>query len=108
MLKSAFNFILNLKSRTATITRPGVTPVTAAIKFAPSNYSRKLEGPSETSIKGREYVVSKDYLVGQGFPTPLKRGDRITDTELGNLTITEINEMYDIGGVVIGYRIRTG
>ncbi len=37
----------------------------------------------------------------------LKRGDKIETSDLGNMAIDEIIEMYDLGGAVLGYRVRT-
>jgi hypothetical protein len=36
----------------------------------------------------------------------IKRGDKIVDALLGTLTVDEIMEMYDLGGTILGYRVR--
>ena len=43
---------------------------------------------------------------GEQWETVIKRGDKIVDS-LGHLAIDEIIEMVDIGGSVMGYRVRT-
>lgn len=104
-IKSAFNLMLKLHSRQVTIARPG-TAFTGTVKLAPSNYFRNLQGPEETVIHGREYIVSKVDLDAISFPVP-KRGDRLTDVDLGISTITEVRELFDFGGAILGFRIRT-
>jgi hypothetical protein len=106
MLASALNMLLHLHSKAFTITRPGTT-FTGAIRAAPSNYFRNLQGPSELVMPGREFVLSKLSLDMSGFGQDIKRGDRLTSSDLGTLSIVEVREMYDLGGAVMGYRIRT-
>jgi len=105
-LRSAFNYLLNLHCREVVIKRPG-TAYASNIKISPSNFYRHLMGPEETVIDGREYIVTKDNLDVAPFPIP-KRGDRIEDPELGILSIVEVREMFDFGGKLLGFRIRTG
>ena len=95
-----------MQGRVGTISRPA-TLYTGTVKYAPSNYSRNLETSSNTIVTGREFVIAKESLTAINFPEP-KRGDRITDSEFGTLTLTDIREMYDLGGAVIAYRVRTG
>ena len=104
--KAAFNFMLTLTARTGTVTRPGDTPVTIEIKYAASNYSRNLEGPANVVIPGKEFVISYDSFSGTSYPLPLKRGDRMVDPELGTMVISEVREMFDLGGGIMGYRVR--
>lgn len=104
-LKDAFNMLLKRHSRTGQISRPGGTAL--PIWYTPTNYSRSLQGPSETVFEGREFVITKKALEESAFTGPLKRGDRLIDTELGTLTMREIEEMFDYGGSVVGYRVRT-
>ena len=104
-IKGAFNFMVSMQGREVTILRPG-TELSATVKIAPSNYSRNLQAPSEIVITGREFVLPKSYLDNGKFPPP-KRGDRMSDPEFGIMIISDINEMFDIGGSTIGYRIRT-
>lgn len=104
-LKAAFNTLINLQSRSVTISRPS-TVYSATIKVAPSNYFRNLEAPSETIVVGREFVTSKADLDSASYPTP-KRGDRIQDPEMGVMIVSEVREMFDIGAEILGYRIRT-
>lgn len=107
-LKDAFNSVIKLRERAVTLTRPG-TPTNTVynIRIAPSNYQRKLEGPSETVIKGREFIISKAVLDSVSFSGPPKRGDWINDTDLGKLVITEVSEMYDFS-TLMAFRVRTG
>jgi hypothetical protein len=66
-----------------------------------------MEGPEETVIHGREYIISKVDLDAITYPTP-KRGDRIEDADLGISVIIEVRELFDLGGGILGFRIRTG
>jgi hypothetical protein len=76
------------------------------IRITPGNYSRNLGAPEEIIITGREFVISKKNLDEVYFPS-LKRGDRIKDSELGYIILSDINEMYGFGGSIIGYRVRS-
>lgn len=105
-LEAAFNLMLGIQGRTMTLSRLGDNALSVEVKMAPSNYSRNLEGPSDTVMPGKEFVVSKSVLDSVSFPKP-KRGDRISDEDMGTLTISEIREMFDVGGKLIGYRLRT-
>lgn len=104
-LQGALDLMLNLKGTQATISRPG-TILTATIKIAPSNYQRNLEVSNNIISTGREYVISRALLDAAGYPFP-KRADRLNVFEVGILTIAEIIEMYDIGGVIMAWRCRT-
>ena len=104
-LESAFGLLLSVNGRVMTLKR--LEPEQSVqVQMSPSNYSRILEGPSETVIPGKEFVVSKSALDSVSFPKP-RRGDRIIDTDMGTLTISEVREMFDVGGNIMGYRIRT-
>lgn len=105
-LASAFNLVLSIHAKNMTILRKGAPDITATVMVAPSNYFRNLEGPSETVIPGREFVLSKASLDSGSYPKPI-RGDRLVDVELGTLVISEVREMFDLGSSVIGYRVRT-
>lgn len=104
-IKNAFNYLVNLHSREVVIKRPN-SPYSGVIKISPSNYFRHLQGPEESVIEGREFIVSKTILEEASFPIP-KRGDRLEDSELGISVISEVRELYDFGGALIGFRIRT-
>lgn len=104
MLKAAFNAMIAWHGRNGTLKRLGVG--TSSVRFSPSNYGRKLQGPSELIVEGREYVITKDSLTPPMTPL-IRRGDRIVDVELGELTIDEVKELYDGGGAIMGYRVRT-
>lgn len=98
----AFNLLLAVHKRAVTLKRDAAT---LAVFVSPSNYSRNLAGPSDMAIEGREFIISRAQLTG--VFTTIKRGDRIVDAELGNMSIDEIREMYDFGGAIIGYRLTT-
>jgi hypothetical protein len=76
------------------------------IKIAPSNYSRILASVEETTVAGKEFVISKKSLDVVYFPH-IRRGDRIKDLELGFSVVTEVREMFGLGGDILGYRVRT-
>lgn len=103
-LKDAFDSLLGVHKRVVTISRS--TGESATITVTPSNFFRNLEGPSEVTISGREFVVSARVLAQASFPYP-KRGDRLEDPDLGTLVLSEVREMYDYGGSILGFRIRT-
>lgn len=106
MLDQAFNVLLSRHSRPATLKRiEKPTTLETAIRIAPSNFVSNAEGPADVTIKGREFVISKESIVAPFTPI-MKKGDKVVDTELGSMAITEIKEMYDFGGAIIGYRIR--
>lgn len=103
-IANAFNQLLFLQKRPATIERNG-SIAAVNIFISPSNYARNLQGPEEIVSEGKEFVISKKNLESVNYPRP-KRGDVIRDSELGKNTIVDIREMYDFGGAVIGYRLR--
>lgn len=105
-IADALNLMLSIQSRTMTLTRPGDEGLSVEVRVSPSNFSRNLEGPSDTTIPGKEFVVSKKVLDEAAFPKP-KRGDRLIDSDMGSMAISEIREMYDLGGAIIAYRLRT-
>ncbi len=76
-----------------------------SIYISPSNYFRHLAGPEEMTISGREFVISKKVLDSVYYPIP-KKGDRLKDSDLGTMTLSEVREMFDMGGKIIGYRVR--
>lgn len=109
MLSNAFNFLIQLHSRGVTIERPGdgeeaISAV--SIKITPANYFRNLSAPEEIVVEGKEFIVSKETLSSANYPTP-KRGDILDDSETGTSTISEVREVYDFGGAIMGYRLRT-
>jgi hypothetical protein len=88
------------------ISRPSPA-ISGTIKCAPSNYFRNLDVEQNITSKGREYVVSKNDLnLIAGFGIP-KRGDTLVDAELGRMVLSEVREMYDLGGAILGFRLRT-
>lgn len=105
MLKDAFNAVCKMHSREVTLKRIGTPDLTTSCRVTPSNYSRNLEGPSHTVIHGREFIIPIDSIQSKFSPV-IKRADRIIDAELGQLTIDEVQEMYDFGGSIMAYRVR--
>lgn len=100
--------LLTLKRKAVTLKRIGASStLSGTVNVSSSNYHRNLEGPSSTGIKGREFIIVKaevDLIEGFGS---IKRGDRLDHPDLGGLSISEVNEMYDLGEVIIAYRVRT-
>jgi hypothetical protein len=105
-LENAFNYALSIISRKVTFERPGVIDE-IEIVVSPSNYQRKLAGPEDVTVSGREFVISARLLKSKGI-TEVKEGDRITDPEYGLRMVTDVKELYDLGANVIGFRVRTG
>lgn len=105
MLSDAFNSVLKLTQRDMQFQRDGSAAVN--VKISPSNYSRNLQVSSDMVVLGREFIMSKTEFDKCGVDE-LRRGDRLIDSSLGDMAIVEILEMYDIGGVIVGYRLRTG
>lgn len=106
MLKEAFNSMLQMHSRDATLKRIQTpTDLTTAIKISPANFISNNEGPADVTIKGREFVIAKDFIVSPFDPIIVK-GDKIVDPELGSMAIKEIKEMYDFGAKLMGWRVR--
>jgi len=63
MLKSAFNAITFIHSRTAMLKRLGSTvDIYSPCRLTPSNYFRFLRGPEYTTIKGAEFIIPVDSL----------------------------------------------
>lgn len=106
-IKNALEFMVNLHNRVVTFKRLGTPDITFQVKASPSNYFRNLAGPSDVVMEGREFVIPKSEFIKNAFTSPIKRGDRLVDTELGTMIIAESREMYDIGGDIIGFRVRT-
>lgn len=106
-VRAALDIMLSVHGRDMTITRYATpTNKTGTVRVAPSNYFRNLAGPDAVTMEGKEFVISKTALTAAGF-TELKKGDRLSDAELGVSVISEIREMFDLGGAIMGYRIRT-
>ena len=105
MLRQAFNALTRLHSKAATLKRLGSPDVSTAVRITPANFFRFIEGPSQTVIHGREYIIPLDSIV-----TPLaggiKRGDRLVDPDIGVMTIDEVIDVYDLGAIPMGYRVR--
>lgn len=65
MLRSAFNYLLKINSRPATLKRLGSPDIYSPCLLAHSNYFRFLRGPEHTAIRGREFIIPIDSLYGQ-------------------------------------------
>jgi len=105
-IRQALDLMLSVYSRQVTLNRVG-NPTNYTIKISPSSYTRDLEGLGSVRVEGREFVITKTNIVNSTFPLPLKRGDRITDSEFGTVAISEVKEMLGLNGETIGYRVRT-
>lgn len=106
-IKDAFNFVLSLKSISATIYEPGKDPTTQGkkIRVAQSNYFRNPDIIQEVTGIGREYVTGTEVLTLLGRAP--KKGDRILgDTAFGTRVISEVMEMRGLGGDIYGFRMR--
>lgn len=103
-IRAALDLMLSIQKRDMTISRPG-TALTGPVTVSPSNYFRNLSGPEQITIEGKEFVIPKSSLDSISYPVP-KKGDRLTDPEIGVSVISEIREMFDVGGAIIAYRIR--
>lgn len=111
-IADAFNAVLSLHKRTVTLKRPAAVPGTdqsfTNMTIHPTNYSRVLSGlSSKTTIHGYEFILKRVDLVAATFPIPPKRNDIIVDADLGTLAIGDVDPMYDLGGAIIAWRVRT-
>ena len=106
MLRQAFNSLMYMHSRAATLKRFGSPDVTSEIRISPSNYFRYQDGPSHTNIKQREFIIPVDSIETPFSDGLVKLGDRIIDSVLGTMTIVEVEEMVDIGSAIMGLRCK--
>jgi hypothetical protein len=106
-LKNFFLSLLNLKKRTMTITRIDVVPITGPIVVSPANYNRYMEASGDITVMGHEFIISKDAVASVVGLGTLKKGDKLIDLELGTMTIKDPEPMFDLGGQIIAYRVRT-
>lgn len=104
-LKDAFNQMLSIYKREVTLTRLGAGGFSVTVNISPSNYMRNLETVEEVTSAGREFVISKNELTKNSIAR-LKKGDKLIDEEIGTMTISEIREMFDINGEIMGFRLR--
>lgn len=105
-LKNFFLSLLQLKKRTVTIIRPG-TAINSSIIVHPTNYNRYMEASGNITVRGHEFIITKSEMDKITGLFPLKKGDKLVDAEIGTLTITDPEPMYDLGGAIISYRCRT-
>lgn len=104
MLSEAFAMLLKMKQRAVEIGRPGVAGTDTFI--TPSTYYRGSNGPADTITEGRQFIITKENA--DKVVTIIMRGDQIVDTDLGVLTITNVEEMYNESGKIMGFRLTTG
>ena len=106
MLSNAFNAILRIHRRSMTLKRRGTDPLQSVTIYAtPTNYFRSQAGPSQMEIEGRQFIISaKNFPT---YPGGIKRGDFLVDSVYGAMAINDIEEMLDLGGSVMGWRVRT-
>jgi len=65
MMKTALNAVCRIHSRVGTLKRLGAVDIFSPCRLTPSNYFRFLRGPEYTTIKGVEYVIPVDTMLGQ-------------------------------------------
>ncbi len=102
MLKNSFNYMISLHSRPATLSRPS-TALTVNLRITPSSYFRNIEAKGNIVSIGREFIISVGWLSAYG---EIRRGDIINDVDYKESTVSEIFEMHDLGGDIMGYRVR--
>lgn len=64
MLRTAFNALTGLHSRTAQMRRPGNPDSYSPCRITPSNYFRNIKGPEAVNIHGREFILPLDQMIG--------------------------------------------
>ena len=104
--KQAFEYMISIQGKN----RQGyiydmTRPLTATkIFLAPSNYATQPAEVAEIVGQGRQFVVMESQTKRE-LGRPPRRGDRIEDPYLGEKMITQVRELPDLGGAVMGYRI---
>lgn len=106
-LKSFFLQLLTLKKRTMTITRVSNTPITGTIIVHPCVYSRQLEAADDITVRGQEFIITLGEIEKIPGLNTIKKGDKLTDPDLGIMTIKNPKPMFDLGGGIIAYRCET-
>ena len=106
-LRKFFLGLLSLKKRTITYTRLGSPNITGTIVAHPSSFNKFEEATGNISLQGFEFIITKEQIALIPGITAPKKGDKITDAELGILTIKDPEPMFDLGGAIIAYRCRT-
>lgn len=110
MLDRAFNMILRLHSRPATLVRPRTNgDFRTECRITPSNYFRILQAPSDTIIEGREFIISKKILLG--FPVELVTFGSPAPTggylKLGNMSGDSSAINFDDDATAVQVAVRT-
>lgn len=111
MLKTAFNMIIALHSRSATLKRLGTPTLYSPIKIMPSNYFRFLEGASATVIRGREFVIPIDAILGHSTQTVIFSTEPTDGTftlSYGMLSTTDLDFDATEGEIQTALRLVTG
>lgn len=65
MLKQALNALTAIHSRQAMLKRLGSPDIYSPCLIAPSNYFRFLRGPEYTTVRGVEFIIPIDSMLGQ-------------------------------------------
>lgn len=105
ILSSAFGALFGIKSRPVTLYRLG-TALSVSVRVSSVNYSRNVEALGNTVTPGRQYLMLKSELDAADYGVP-KRGDKINHPDLGVLTISEVEEITELGEKIMGYRVKT-
>lgn len=103
-LSAPFDYLLNLTGRDMQLERMG-QHAAISVKAAMSNFFRNFQLPEEIVVDGRELVLSYTPLKGSDYDPP-KRGDRLSDSYLGEMTIREVKELFGLKGEILGFRVR--
>jgi len=106
-LGGAMALALSLSARPMTLQRPSEEAWNPEeILVSTSNYARNLSTLEETTVEGKEFVISKQTLDNTNHFTTIKKGDLLVDPDLGDMSIHQIIPMVGIGGEILAYRVR--
>lgn len=102
-LESAFNFIISVQGHECSINKSDGS-LSVSLKMCKTNRFRQMNFIEDSVHDGNEMLVSERDLSNLSFGVP-KRGDYISSTLLGEMSISAVEEQI-VMGKVIGYRLR--
>lgn len=111
MLKAAFNAITRIQSRAAILKRPGTPDIYSPIRISPSNYFRFLRGPEYTTVKGVEYIIPVDSMLGeysQNIVFSLTPDSGSFKLKFGSLTTGSLSWNSSTANIQTAVRLLTG
>lgn len=73
---------------------------------APTILSYGMETPALQNVSNQNVVITIAFSDSVAWSPKILRGDKIVDTIYGSMAVDEIVEMVDLGGAVMGYRVR--